>query len=470
MTSRPIAMLAPAVLVLPALAGPIDPPPGPVSSTYKTLTEVEPRTAVNAANTPGDADSVFRITQPGSYYLTGNVAGVAGKSGIEIAASGVTLDLNGFSIIGVPGSIHGIDISGVFRATIRNGLIVGFGGSGIEGGTAQAEITAVKVAGCTGNGISINSGSYVRDCLVAGCGGTGFYTSNDVIIENCISGSNGVHGFQVGTDSIVRNCLASGNVAGGITTSSVENLTVTDCIADYNGSTGIAVNDRSSISGCVSRNNREAGISAGIGSLVRGCSATDNGTDGILTLATCTITDSTASGNGDCGIETTSSTVTNCTARDNANDGIAAGSGSVISHCVAASNDDDGIAGGSGHNISHCAVRDNGNDGIYVGGDCTILSNNCDNNGVSVAGAGIHIPDAAVFFSNADTRIEGNNVTDNDYGIRILETGCLVIRNSASSNGTANYSIIAGNTVGAILSVAGNGSFSSSNAWANLEF
>ena len=58
-------------------AGDLDPPVGPVAPTPGP----EPRTPVNATNTPGDATSVYRITAPGSYYLTGNLAGVAGKHG-----------------------------------------------------------------------------------------------------------------------------------------------------------------------------------------------------------------------------------------------------------------------------------------------------------------------------------------------------------------------------------------------------
>jgi hypothetical protein len=68
--------LVPAALVLSAgalIAGPLAPPPGPIASSYKTLSEVEPRTAVNATNTPGDAGCVYRISQHGSYYLTGNI-------------------------------------------------------------------------------------------------------------------------------------------------------------------------------------------------------------------------------------------------------------------------------------------------------------------------------------------------------------------------------------------------------------
>src|SRR5437762_605503 len=91
-----------------ASAGNLNPPAGPVAPTGKTLTEIEPRTAVNAVNTPPSATSLFTITQPGSYYLTGNIQGVATMDGVEIDASGVTLDLNGFALVGVAGSRDGV--------------------------------------------------------------------------------------------------------------------------------------------------------------------------------------------------------------------------------------------------------------------------------------------------------------------------------------------------------------------------
>lgn len=93
---------------LAAPAGDLNPPAGPVAPTMKTLVEVEPRTAVNSANTPGDADSVYKITTPGSYYLTDSITGVSGKHGIKIETDDVTLDLMGFALIGVPGSLDGV--------------------------------------------------------------------------------------------------------------------------------------------------------------------------------------------------------------------------------------------------------------------------------------------------------------------------------------------------------------------------
>lgn len=62
-----------------ASAGPLTPPIGPVSSTYKSMVEVEPRSIINDANTPGTAAARFRITQSGSYYLDRSWAFRAGR-------------------------------------------------------------------------------------------------------------------------------------------------------------------------------------------------------------------------------------------------------------------------------------------------------------------------------------------------------------------------------------------------------
>ncbi len=84
----------------PAGAGDVDPPPGPVMPTMIRLDEIEPRTPISALP--------FTINQCGSYFLTDCLTGVAGQNGITIDADDVTLDLNGFTLIGVPGSLDGI--------------------------------------------------------------------------------------------------------------------------------------------------------------------------------------------------------------------------------------------------------------------------------------------------------------------------------------------------------------------------
>ena len=56
-------------------------PPAPPAPTQSAI---EPRTALTSVSAPGDATSLFVISIPGSYYLTGNIVGVSGKHGITI--------------------------------------------------------------------------------------------------------------------------------------------------------------------------------------------------------------------------------------------------------------------------------------------------------------------------------------------------------------------------------------------------
>ena len=90
-----IAALTPVVL-----AGPLDPPPGPVSPTMKTLDQVESRIPITLETTPGDDDSYFKITEPGSHYVTGSLTVDEAKTIIEVSAGSVTIDLGGHVLDG----------------------------------------------------------------------------------------------------------------------------------------------------------------------------------------------------------------------------------------------------------------------------------------------------------------------------------------------------------------------------------
>jgi parallel beta-helix repeat protein len=82
---------------------------------------VDPRTPISSAP--------YAITQPGSYYLVSNLHST--NHGIEVQTSGVTLDLNGFSITGDGGtSDYGITVEthiAIDKVTIGGGTISGFG-------------------------------------------------------------------------------------------------------------------------------------------------------------------------------------------------------------------------------------------------------------------------------------------------------------------------------------------------------
>jgi parallel beta-helix repeat protein len=250
-----IAVLGLAVYAGAVAGGPINPPLGPIASTFKTLSEVEPRTIINATNTPGDANSIFRITQPGSYCLAGNVQGVASKAGIEIAASNVTIDLGGFAVLGAPASLDGIVGDGTRRAVVvRNGTISNWGGDGIDLSTCIASV--------------------VRDISSSSNSGRGFLVGLGAQVVSCATSNNGASGFESSGTSSISNCTAFGNAAG-FTAASMDLIT-----------------------NCNATNNSGVGFSLGNGSTLRDSGASQNAHQGVIGASDCAIMQNQIRGNG----------------------------------------------------------------------------------------------------------------------------------------------------------------------------
>ncbi len=261
-----------------ASAGPLSPPPGPVAWTPGP----EPRIALNQTNTPGNAGATFRITQPGSYYLEGNLFGEPGKRGIEIAASDVTIDLRGFAMLG-GGSLDGIATSGNrINITIRNGIVRNWGGDGVnlvagggEGDGALLEHLHLRVN--DGAGLRLGNSSIVRNCIAEGNQDIGILASERSVITGCIANDNALWGIIVnGVGSVVRECVASRNRSlAGIQSGGV----VEDCVAFLNDTVGIS-GTSAIVSRCVAQSNAQDGIITGQGSII-GCRAIGNSGFGI---------------------------------------------------------------------------------------------------------------------------------------------------------------------------------------------
>jgi hypothetical protein len=296
-----------------ALAGPLSPPSGPVASTYKTLTEVEPRRIVNSANTPGDADSVFRISEPGSYYLENNIlVQLAGRHGIEIASGGVTLDLNGFNvrtISAAPGAIR--SVGAIRGVTVRNGSVTIPSGAGaLPGGldlgsASECMVESVTVLGGT-QGIQVGGDSIVRNCVAALVAGNGINAGNASIITNCVARDNTNVGIDVDDAGVVQGCTATGNGTHGIGANNGSN--VTDCVTRLNGSTGtpntiyygIAVGSGCVVARCASRGDY-AGFLINLGGTVTGCNASEAVTSGFSLFGSCTALQNRAHNNASDG-------------------------------------------------------------------------------------------------------------------------------------------------------------------------
>lgn len=257
-----------------APAGPIDPPAGPVASTMKPLDQVEPRTPITAQTCPGDADSVFKITQPGSYYLTGEVAGEAGKRGIEIAAANVSIDLRGFTLHGVPGSLDGIgaDMGAFGGLVVSNGAIRAWGGRGVYGAYAgRSRFEGLTITENGGLGLSCGDGSTVVNCMLSQNAGGGLYVSFGTVV-GCTAIGNTGDGFS-GAGATVRDCAASYNTESGF---HLQSATLHNCQASSNG-IGFELYSGCVLSDSTANYNATDGIKAEYNNTIRNCEALSNG-------------------------------------------------------------------------------------------------------------------------------------------------------------------------------------------------
>lgn len=199
--------------VRPARSGPAQSQPRFQQAIPSSSDAALGRTVIGANHTPGDADSLFLITEPGSYLLAANVEGVAGKHGIEVTAAGpVTIDLNGFSLIGVPGSLDGI--SSFTSTRIVNGSVVQWGERGIF--VHQGNLDRLHVSLNGTDGIRALWGSVITNCTLESNGGDGISVGDVSRIEGCVSKVNQGRGIKLDGACILAECVIYNNGAGGI--------------------------------------------------------------------------------------------------------------------------------------------------------------------------------------------------------------------------------------------------------------
>jgi hypothetical protein len=157
--------------------------------------------------TPGDtAGFPITISQSGSYRLTGNLLITnAGVTAIHVTAPNVTIDMNGFSIVGPNKctwgtktcTLMGQNAIGVYgsgmRLTLHSGVIEGFSSAGVWA-----------------------SGGVFRDLTVQQ-NGYGLYSSSGADIENVRARFNSTAGIEVSNDyATVRHAQAVMNFGNGI--------------------------------------------------------------------------------------------------------------------------------------------------------------------------------------------------------------------------------------------------------------
>jgi parallel beta-helix repeat protein len=464
-------------------------PPGAPAPTMKTLDQIEPRTPISSLP--------FTISAAGAYYVTTNLTGVNAASGITIAANDVTLDLKGYSLVGVAGSIDGIFVSGNRTNLIGNGTIRGWSAEGIDGTTAQASVFRdLIIIGSGDVGLRSGVAALVVRCAAIANSQEGILTFDHCQISQCAARNNGASGVSADINCRITDCRAASNNSDGISGGS--GCSISGCTAASNVGVGIAAGTGSSINNCTTEANLSRGIDAGPassvihcavvgvnygaftghygilvgdGSVVKGCSSRNNfggGADisGIRAGNNCTLNGCAATTNSPYGIATGSNCVVlACSSSGNvpaSSTGIATGQSSAVRGCSASGNYVGISVTASNTTVESCVVNGNGNVGISITADgCLILNNACEGNGA-----------AGIECNASYNRIDGNHLANNSTrGIQVLSSASsmhnLVTRNSALTNSvqTIGYDVNAGTSdLGPIGKAA-----TATNPWANLQ-
>jgi hypothetical protein len=122
---------------------------------------------INQAKVTAGGGFPYPITTSGSYRLTSNlVVSATNTDAIDVTYLNVTIDLNGFSILG-PGSGTGIGINGksTVGVTVKNGSVLDFG-SGVWVGNNSIVKSVNASFNSTGSagGIEVGNNSVVETC------------------------------------------------------------------------------------------------------------------------------------------------------------------------------------------------------------------------------------------------------------------------------------------------------------------
>jgi parallel beta-helix repeat protein len=146
---------------------------------------------------------------------------VNAKYGIEIAASGVTVDLNGFDLVGVPGSLDGVAVTplNLININVRNGSVRSWGGNGInllDAATSATNVADIVASQNAGGGIKMGFGGTITRCTCYNNTGFGIAGASGTVITECASNTNGSHGITTGSGCTISRNTVRSNVGDGI--------------------------------------------------------------------------------------------------------------------------------------------------------------------------------------------------------------------------------------------------------------
>jgi len=270
-------------------------PPGAPAPNFKTLSQIEPRVPIEIVPT--------NITVSGSYYLVTNFTGTAGTNGITIMVDNVTLDLNGFALIGVAGSSNGVfATAGLNDIVVRNGTVRNWTRFGADLGNAlNNQLVDLRASHNAGGGLRAGAGSILLRCVATLNTTYGLYAYNGSVVRESSAFSNTGDGITTSFGSTIADCSSYGNIGGGSGFVAGAGSQVRGCSANGNYGYGILTAGRCLIVNCEASDNTQMGIWPNDGTLIRECTVANNTAGGIRVGNYCSIVDNMCTVNSQFG-------------------------------------------------------------------------------------------------------------------------------------------------------------------------
>jgi hypothetical protein len=225
---------------------------------------------INQATVLASGGFPYRISEPGSYQLSSNLVVSSSTDAIDITASNVMLDLNGFAISG-PGSTGISDgSSSITAVAVQNGTV-----SGLTNGINLQNCTGCSVrqmlVNTSANGITVGATALISANVVIGGSGTGTgITAGKYSSINGNTASGSTFGIEAATNSAVSGNTVSNNVSVGIAVGEYSSVSGNTATGNYNG---IVVDCPVNLFGNTALANASANIFYRTGS---GCQSVDN--------------------------------------------------------------------------------------------------------------------------------------------------------------------------------------------------
>ncbi len=221
-----------------------------------------------SGDTSGFPVTIADVAAGTSFILTSDlVLADTNTDGIALVLPGISIDLNGFSIIGqacvgsgnncTPTSGTGIGINAPIAAlhgtSVKNGNVIGMGGSGLVLIGVNSSIKNVTARWNRVNGLVVGESGSINDSRAANNGMDGILFFQMSSIKNSFAINNGSNGLQGTSYAIIENNIIRGNGLVGILTSPGFSSIINGNTVDNNGGHGVQCGRGSR--GCLVTNN-----------------------------------------------------------------------------------------------------------------------------------------------------------------------------------------------------------------------